>query len=223
MSGARASARAVPVGADEPASLIAGALLDLISRIPDSDEQPSPVASDRAHALATAAAKRSALTAGALALPPGPLGWLTLLPEIFALWRIQAQLVADIAAAFGQSASLSREQMLYCLFRHAAAQAVRDLAVQVGGRLIVRRASLSVLQTIAGVIGIRISQRLLGKGIARWLPVLGALGVGTYAYFDTLQVARTATDLFGKQHSLDTLRRDGATARPTRLLPRNMR
>ena len=179
--------------------------------------------SERAHALAKVAAKRSALTAGSLALPPGPLGWLTLLPEIVALWRIQAQMVANIAACFGQSASLGREQMLYCLFRHAAAQAVRDLAVQVGGRLIVRRASLSVLQTVAGLIGIRLSQRLLGKSIARWLPVLGALGIGAYAYFDTLQVARTATDLFGKQHALDSLREAGATARPTRLVPRKMR
>lgn len=203
--------------------MIARTLLHLISRIPPSEERHGPAPGDHAHALATAAAKRSALTAGALALPPGPLGWLTLLPEIFALWRIQAQLVADIAASFGQSATLGREQMLYCLFRHAAAQAVRDLAVQVGGRLIVRRASLSVIQTIAGLIGIRVSQRLLGKGIARWLPVLGALGVGTYAYFDTLQVARTATDLFGKQLALEDLRAAGASARPTRLVPRNMR
>jgi hypothetical protein len=33
------------------------------------------------------------------------------------------------------------------------------------------------------------------------LPVIGALGVGAYAYYDTGQVARTAIDLFGAEAS----------------------
>ncbi|MEW5296878.1 MAG: hypothetical protein WDW36_000125 [Sanguina aurantia] len=33
--------------------------------------------------------------------------------------------------------------------------------------------------------------------ISRWLPVVGALGVGAYAYHDTGQVAKTAIALFG--------------------------
>ena len=31
------------------------------------------------------------------------------------------------------------------------------------------------------------------------MPVIGALGVGAYAYYDTGQVARTAIDLFGAE------------------------
>ena len=30
------------------------------------------------------------------------------------------------------------------------------------------------------------------------MPLLGAVGVGAYAYFDTLQVAKTAQDLFAR-------------------------
>ena len=41
-----------------------------------------------------------------------------------------------------------------------------------------------------------ISQRLIGKGISRWIPVFGALGAGAYAYYDTSQVAQTAIELF---------------------------
>ena len=62
-----------------------------------------------------------------LALPPGPLGYVTILPDLVGIWRIQAQMVADMAGVYGQQAFLSREQMLYCLFRHAAAQAMRDV------------------------------------------------------------------------------------------------
>ncbi len=86
--------------------------------------------------------------------------------------------------------------MLWCLFRHTAAQAFRDLVVQVGDRLIFRRMSYSVAERVAKQVGVKITQRTLSKGITRWLPVIGALGVGAYAYYDTGQVARTAIALF---------------------------
>ncbi len=105
-------------------------------------------------------------------------------------------MVADIAGVYGVSADLTRSHMLYCLFRHAAAQAVRDIGVQVGARLLVQDLPLRIVERIAGRIGMSVSKRLVGRGITRWLPVIGALGVGAYAYYDTGQVARTAIALF---------------------------
>jgi uncharacterized protein (DUF697 family) len=173
------------------------AILDFVSQIPPSrvGHHPHPV--DEARQLGQRAAQRAALTAGSLALPPGPLGWLTVLPELVAIWRIQAQLVSDIAALYGQQAALGREQMLWCLFRHTAAQAFRDLVVRMGDRLLFRRMSATVAQRVAQRIGVKLSQRMLGKGVARWLPVAGAVGVGAYAYYDTRQVAHTALEMFG--------------------------
>jgi hypothetical protein len=92
--------------------------------------------------------------------------------------------------------------MIYCLFKHSAAQAVRDLVVRVGQRMLVKTASLKVLQTIAEKIGIRVTQRVIGKSVSRWVPVVGALGVGAYAYYDTGQVAKTAIDLFERDVQL---------------------
>ena len=112
-------------------------------------------------------------------------------------------MVADMAGTYGKQASLTREQMIYCLFRHSAAQAVRDLVVRVGERVLVRRVSLHALQTIGQKIGIRITQRALGKGISRWLPIVGALGVGAYGYYDTGQVAQTAIELFEREIELE--------------------
>src|SRR5690606_20301508 len=142
------------------------------------------------------AARKAALAAGGLALPPGPLGWLTVLPELVTVWRLQSQLVADIAGLYGQHAQLGREQMIYCLFKHTAAQAVRDLAVRAGERYLVRAVSGAVLQSVAKGIGLRLSRQVLNKSVTRWLPLVGAVGVGVYAYADTRQVARTAIDLF---------------------------
>jgi hypothetical protein len=175
------------------------AVLDLASEVPDTSEHKSRGPDQRARTIASSAANRAALAAGTLALPPGPIGWLTIVPELAAIWRIQRQMVADIAGAYGVSAELTQSRMLYCLFRHAAAQAVRDVAVQVGARLLIQDVPLRVIEKIAAKIGVSVSKRLLGRGIARWLPVIGALGVGAYAYYDTGQVARTAIDLFGAE------------------------
>ncbi len=189
----------VPVEVVEPAAAgrMTQAILDFVSRIPGSRVDPSSDPEAAARQLAQRAAQRAALASGSLALPPGPLGWLTLLPELAAIWRIQAQMVSDIAASYGKHAELGREQMMWCLFRHTAAQAFRDLVVQMGDRLLFRRMSWRVAERVAKQVGVKIGQRTLSKGFSRWLPLVGALGVGAYAYYDTGQVAATAIELFG--------------------------
>jgi hypothetical protein len=177
-------------------SLISQALLPLIAKIPDSNETKSPNPTDDARQKANAAAAKAAVTAGTLALPPGAVGWLTILPEMVGVWKIQKQLVADIAALYGKETTLTPEQVMYCLFQHTAAQGVRDLVVRVGERALVRRASPMLIGTLTRRIGASLAKRAAGKGMARWLPIVGAVGVGAYAYFDTAQVAATAIDLF---------------------------
>jgi hypothetical protein len=191
---------------------MADAVLNFIARVPRTRESRSAKPGDRARALASAAAVKAAIAAGTLALPPGPLGWLTILPELTLIWKIQAQMVADLAGTYGKQSSLTREQMLYCLFRHTAAQAFRDLVVRAGERFLVRSASVQALQAIARTIGIHISQRSLGKGVSRLIPFVGAVGVGAYAYFDTGQVAKTAIELFEREVEFELAGDDGEHA-----------
>jgi len=40
-----------------------------------------------------------------------------------------------------------------------------------------------------------VSKRVAGNAASRWIPVAGAAAVGAYAYWDTLQVAKTARRL----------------------------
>lgn len=189
--------RNAPESESALASRISRHLLDLLSNVPKTSEVRDGNPDVRVRALTAAAANKAALAAGTLALPPGPLGWLTIIPELIAIWRIQAQLVADLSGVYGVNARLNREQMMYCLFRHAAAQAVRDLVVQVGGRLISQDVPLRVIERVAQAVGFRVTKRLVGGGISRWLPLIGAVGVGAYAWYDTRQVGRTAIRLFG--------------------------
>jgi hypothetical protein len=191
------------IGQDEAAGRVTQAILDFVARIPASHVAGSAAPAITARRLTEQAARRAALTAGSLALPPGPLGWLTVLPELLAIWRIQAQLVSDIAAAYGRHAELGREQMLWCLFRHTAAQAFRDVAVRMGDRLLFRRLSQGMLERLARQIGVKLSRRALGEGLSRWMPVVGALGVGAYAWYDTRQVAASAIALMEDGFGLD--------------------
>ena len=178
------------------AKKVATAILDFVGEVPSSSERKSREPGESARKAANSASVKAATAAGTLALPPGPLGWLTILPEMIAVWKIQAQMVADIAAFYGKKGSVTQEQMLYCLFKHTASQAVRDLVIRVGERMLVKRATLRVLQTIAQRVGVKVTQRVLAKGVSRWLPVVGALGVAAYAYYDTGQVASAAIGLF---------------------------
>ena len=184
-----------------------GTLHDILHRIVDvipfSNEAPVGDPKIRARKLGNIAAMKAAAFSGALAIPPGPLGLLTLIPDLLGIWRIQAQLVADLAAVYGKTAFLTREGMIYCLFRHGAAQAVRDIVVRSGQRLLIRQASMRTLETVLQKVGLRLSQRLATKAVTRWLPVIGAVGVGAYAYYDTAEVAKTAIQAFESDLSLD--------------------
>ena len=183
---------------------IGDAIVELLSQLPLTEETASMTPDALAMAIAEAASRKAALVAGSLALPPGAWGWLTVVPELYAIWRIQAQMVADIAGTYGHRWQLTREQMLFCLFRHTAAQAFRDIAVRVGERWLIRAAGSASVRAIARRVGVRMAERGIGSGIARWLPVVGAMGVGAYAWYDTRHVARTAIELFAMESAVQS-------------------
>jgi hypothetical protein len=182
---------------------VSQAVLNLILRVPESSERELEQPHARAHEIARSASRQASLLAGSLALPPGFLGWLTILPELVGVWKLQAQMVSDIAAVYGKTATLGREQMVYCLFKHVSAQLFRDVVVRVGERYLVRRVSLQMLQGVARALGVNITQKMIGKGVSRFVPLLGAVGVSAYAYLDTTQVAKTAVELFSSEITLD--------------------
>jgi hypothetical protein len=69
---------------------VSAKLLELVGSIPMTGEHAAADPRTRARALGSRAALKSAAISGSLALPPGPLGLMTILPDLFAIWRIQA-------------------------------------------------------------------------------------------------------------------------------------
>lgn len=180
-----------------------GQVLALVAQPPEPHLHAVGTPRQAADRAIEAAAAKAALAAGTLALPPGPLGWATIAPEMLAVWHIQRQLVADIAALYGRSAELGPAQMLWCLFRHTAAQALRDLSVRVGERVVVRPAAQVLLQRAAQAVGVHLGQKAASRALSRWVPLVGAAGVGAYAWWDTRQVGRAAQQLFEREQVVE--------------------
>ena len=66
---------------------IAEAIENVVSRVPESRERAVPEPALAARKLARKAARRAAALSGTLALPPGALGMLTVIPDLIAIWR----------------------------------------------------------------------------------------------------------------------------------------
>lgn len=180
------------------------ALMSIISTSPRSREvvdQSDPIAKSRS--IINSAAIKSATFAGTLALPPGPLGMLTVIPDLVAIWRIQNQMVVDIAATFGREATLTQEQMIYCLFKHSAGQVVRDITVRAGERIIIKSLSTQLTNKMMRKVGVKVIHRATGKSLARWMPLIGAIGIGAYAYIDTAEVGKSCIGLFENKLAIE--------------------
>lgn len=154
--------------------------------------------------------KAGALSA-TLAVAPGPIGMLTVIPDLIKVWQIQQQMVADVAACFGKTAQLNRQMMVYCLFRHGAAMLLRDVVARVGGRVVVKQTSLRVIQQTLRRIGVHVTQKAVGSTLSRWLPIVGPIVIGGYSLLDTRSVGKTAIDTFSSQIEIEPPETDDLT------------
>jgi uncharacterized protein (DUF697 family) len=178
---------------------LATSILEVVARVPTSHEQPAADPAARVRVLTARAVRTTAALSAAAALPPGPIGWMTLLPELVAIWRIQARLVADVAAAYGRPQAATREVLLHCLFAHSIERPLGGFVVRVGERMLVRTASYRALQPVARSIAARLSRRTIGRGIARFVPVVGSVAVAAWAWRETTQVAHNAIEVFSRE------------------------
>ena len=68
------------------------AVLAVVLQVPDSTERMGEHPAERAHAIARSAARAASVLSGSLSLPPGIFAWLTIVPELVGVWKLQAQM-----------------------------------------------------------------------------------------------------------------------------------
>ena len=199
--------------------VISLALHTLVSQIPPSLESPHSNPNEHIQGLAKVAALKAGALSGSFTLPPGPLGMATVLPDLLSVWRIQQQLVADIAAAYGKTSVLTPETMVVCLFKHGGVAFTGRLVSRRNDEVVVQRIARRTLVQLLEKIAVRLTQRIAAKSVSRWLPVLGAVGAGAYAYYDTTHVAANAIELFSQDLRLDEP--EAEPSRSRRVRPRS--
>ena len=165
---------------------------------------------DRSREITQKACIKAAAVSGGLALPVGPLAMLTVLPDLLIVWRIQAQMVADIAVAFGHKQPLTEQELATCLFKHVAGNAVREYerSIPLEHEQKLSASLLDLFERFTGSgsrdVAVRVSkqlaqiiiQRVAKRTASRIIPLAGAVVVSAYAALDTREVARTAVELF---------------------------
>lgn len=175
----------------EPVRTVEGIIERVIADVPPPRTHRVTDGARAAEKVAREAAQKAAVLSGSLALPPGPIGMLTVLPDLYLIWKVQRQMVTDIFALHGRESELTRSHMLYCLFRHMASQVARDVVVRAGQRAIVLQLSAGAIGSLLRSVGVSVTQRVAGTAASRWVPIAGAAAVGAYAYWDTMQVAKS--------------------------------
>lgn len=177
-------------------------LFEVLSEVPAPSEKLEGLDSKQIDLLIRNASLKAAAISGSLSLPSGPFAVITILPDLVAVWKIQAQLVADIASVNAKTQKLTRESMMYCLFGNNGT-GIEDLVIRVGERFVVKKSSQKVFQGVLGKIGLRIGRVLLGERIARWIPLIGAGLVARYSFNDTQKVGKTARIFFASEINLE--------------------
>jgi len=177
-------------------SIILRALCRTLVEIPQSNEPEAvepDLSSDR---IIKRSCRQAGLLSAGLSIPTGPLGLITLMPDLTGVWNIQSHMVSDIASAYGERSWLTREQMLFFLFRHSVSHLVGDVITKSGERFLVQKLSQKAFDSVVQKLALRISSRLTVRATKIAFPLLGAAFLGAYSYVDTLQVGITAKKFF---------------------------
>ncbi len=187
--------------------------------VPTTTEPKAMRPAQRAEIIAKRAAAKAAAISGSLALPSGPVALLTLVPDLLMVWRIQAQMVADIASAYGRKEPLTQEELMACLLTHVSSTALKEYNKNLPlehpepptsiFELIQRATNKGTEMSLKATrqISSAIAERAIRSVITRMVPLAGAAVVSAYAAFDTQEVARTAMEFFSGEKTPPSRRR----------------
>lgn len=151
-------------------------------------KRPSPLDVER---IISNYANQNFVVAGASNLIPGPLGVVAALPELTLIMRNQLQMIYDLGVALDKQEEMT-SHVLLGVFASALGEGVVGLATVEGRNLIIKRASLKVVQKILQWLGGKISQRLLKHILAKWVPVAGAVLMAAWSRQSTLELGNRA-------------------------------
>ncbi len=146
----------------------------------------------------SAAWKAFTVSTGA-ALPPGPLGWATIVPEIITVTKLQINLIYRIAKYYRQEQKVNSTILMLIFANEAGLALGRSLTRRVADRLIIRAVGSKAIRPMAQSIGTRIGSRISAKLVGRWIPVILAPVFGAFSKSMTAKIGQIADNLFTQE------------------------
>ncbi len=150
---------------------------------------------DSVSGLISSYTRNNAAISGGASLIPGPWGMAAVIPELTLVIRNQIQMVYDIGVANGKQAQLTKE-LLMGIFLTAMGSSAGSLLTIHGGKILVRRASLQVIQKIIAMLGGRVTQQAIKSSVSKWIPFVGAGAMAAWTGYMTKNIGEKANELF---------------------------
>jgi len=129
------------------------------------------------------------------ALPPGPIGWATILPELAAVLKIQTNLIYRIATFYGKQGKVNHTLILLIFANEAGLAIGQTLAKRMGTKLVIRSLGSKALRPIAQKVAARIGARITQRAVGRWVPFVLAPVFGAFSKSMTTKIGREADKL----------------------------
>jgi hypothetical protein len=139
----------------------------------------------------------------AAALPPGPFGLATILPELMAVTKIQMNLIYAIAAYHKKEGKLNSTLVLLIFANEAGVEVGKAVAKQMGAKLIIKTLGSRSIRAIAQKIGIKITARITQKAVGRWIPFVLAPIFGAFSKAMTTRIGEEANRLFSQDFDVE--------------------
>jgi len=152
--------------------------------------------------LISEASNKNALISGGAGLIPGPWGMLAAIPEIVMIVRTQINMIYDIGIAYGKEKIMTKELLVGIALMAMGSSGIGLLTMH-GGKYFVKRTSLRFFQQIVKVLAGKTTQQLLKSSIAKWLPVIGAAAMATWAKYSTNEIGKKAVEILSKDIEIE--------------------
>lgn len=126
------------------------------------------------------------------------------IPEIMIVISNQIEMIYDIAVANGHQQKITPELIVGVMVSSFGLAAGSLLFIH-GGRIVVKRASAQILQRIVIMLGGRITQQVVARSAAKFVPVVGALTMAIWTKYTTEKIGEKAIEIFSKDITLEVV------------------
>lgn len=174
-------------------------IVQSIAKIPEPKINDIPSDEVYIKKLIKHSALKSSSVSAVLSIPGGVAGILSVLPDMAAVWRLQSQMVSNIAAAYGKHSQVNSNQMLWCLFRQFGVGVLKEVVVQKGSNYLIRQIGPKVKQQILQTVGQNIVKAQGTKIFSKAIPLVGSVSAGALTYYDTWRVGKNAMEFYSKE------------------------